>query len=53
MTNDEILQKIPSLPQTQESLMDQLRLLVQVAAKLGCYDAADFLNYKIRSKEES
>jgi hypothetical protein len=52
MTNDEILQQIPSFPQTQESLTDQLRLLVQVAVQLGCYDAADFINYKIRSKEK-
>jgi hypothetical protein len=35
--------KIPSLPQRQDSEQAQLRDLIQVANRLGMYDAADFL----------
>jgi hypothetical protein len=31
------------VPQRQDSLTDQLRSLVPVAERLGCYDAADFI----------
>lgn len=35
------LQKLPALPQRQDSLSDQLADLRQVANRLGMYDAAD------------
>jgi hypothetical protein len=34
---------LDQLPQRQDSLMDQLRDLIPVANRRGCYDAADFL----------
>jgi len=37
------LQKIPELPQRQDSLMDQLYDLRAVADRLGMYDASDLL----------
>ena len=37
------LSRIKKLPQTQESLHDQLIKLIPFAIKLGLYDAADYL----------
>jgi len=37
------LSDIPSLPQRQDSLMEQLCDLIAVANKFGLYDAADLL----------
>lgn len=37
------LSQIPSFPQRQDSLSDQLEDLYLVANKLGMYDAADYL----------
>lgn len=34
---------IPQCEQRQDALNDQLRDLILVANKLGCYDAADYL----------
>jgi hypothetical protein len=51
MTDEEILNLIPSFPQTQESLIVQLRFLFFVANKVGCYDAADFLRKYVETKE--
>ena len=36
-------EKIPELPQRQDSLNDQLEDLIAVANRLGMYDASDFL----------
>jgi hypothetical protein len=35
------LHKLPSLPQSQDSASEQLARLIQVANRLGLYDAAD------------
>lgn len=40
-------EKIPRLPQRQDSVQEQLSDLVQVANRLGMYDAADFLKYYV------
>ena len=41
-----VLKNIPQLPQVQYSLNDQLLQLIDVAAKLGLYDASNFIkNY--------
>jgi hypothetical protein len=37
------LNSVEQIPQTQESLHEQLKVLRHVAAKLGLYDAADHL----------
>jgi hypothetical protein len=37
------LPRIPRQTQRQDSLQDQLRDLHIIAARLGCYDAADWL----------
>jgi hypothetical protein len=37
------LKAVPSFPQTQAALNDQLSDLALVADKLGLYDAADYL----------
>lgn len=39
----EALARVPSLPQRQDALADQLRDLATVADRMGLYDAADFL----------
>jgi hypothetical protein len=39
---------LPTLPQRQDSLLDQLRDLQAVANRLGMYDAADFLSTTLR-----
>ncbi len=38
-----VLEGIPTLPQRQDALADQLQDLAAVANRLGMYDAADFL----------
>jgi hypothetical protein len=38
------IRDIPQQPQRQDSLDDQLQTLQAAANKLGCYDAADWLN---------
>ena len=43
MDKSEILQALPSQPQRQDSLLDQLRDLYDVANRLGMYDAADLI----------
>jgi len=45
---DGILSAIPAFPQHQGALMDQLRLLIPVANKLGLQDAADFIQRAAR-----
>jgi hypothetical protein len=35
--------RIPQQPQRQDSLEDQLKDLHAIAARIGCYDAADWL----------
>jgi hypothetical protein len=39
----DIIRRLPGLRQRQYSLQDQLTYLVQVAFRLGLYDAADFI----------
>lgn len=39
----DLLAKIPQEPQRQDSTKEQLQDLVQVAQKLGMYDAADYI----------
>ena len=34
---------IPQQPQRQDSLEDQLRTVHEAAARLGCYEAADWI----------
>lgn len=43
----EAMQTVPKQHQSQQSLNDQLRALVDVANKLGLYDAADYLKEKV------
>lgn len=40
-------ENIPRLPQRQDSEQQQLTDLIQVANRLGMYDAADFLKYYV------
>ena len=49
----ETLVKIPQLPQTQESLNDQLRKLRIIANKFGFYDAADHIRYNILKESKN
>jgi hypothetical protein len=51
MIPSEIFQKIPKLPQRQDSVLDQLIDLHSVANRLGYYDAADFLKKFIPAYE--
>ena len=44
------IDKIPKLPQRQDALVYQLQDLVQVANRLGMYDAADWLRVQDWSK---
>lgn len=48
MINDDLLNSyvkdIPKLPQRQDSVYEQLQDLIFIANRLGCYDAADFIN---------
>lgn len=39
----EVLDSLPHFPQRQDSTLDQLRTLIPIANKLGCYDAANYL----------
>lgn len=39
----EVLATLPQFPQRQDGTSDQLADLVQVANRLGMYDAADYL----------
>ncbi len=41
------LSKLPVMAQRQDSLTDQLEDLIQVATRLGMYDAADYLRRKV------
>ena len=43
--------KSPSQPQRQDSVLDQLRDMVSVANREGCYDAADFLRRTVEDIE--
>lgn len=43
---NELLAKIPCLPQRQDSLLNQMQDLYHVANKLGLHDAADRLRYQ-------
>lgn len=43
----ELLEKIPDLPQRQDSTRTQLFDLLAVAQKLGMYDAADYLKQNL------
>jgi len=45
------LKKIPQQPQRQDSLNEQLRDLINVANRLGMYDAADSLQYSLHVTE--
>ena len=40
---NELISKLPQLPQVQYSTKDQLIYLKNIAIRLGLYDAADFL----------
>lgn len=42
-------EKIPELPQRQDSLIDQLEDLVATATRLGMYDAADWVNGHLKT----
>jgi len=46
-TLQEHYEMIPRLPQRQDSQQDQLRDLIQVANRLGMYDAADLLKLHV------
>lgn len=39
----EAMKAVPKQHQSQQSLNDQLRVLIDVANRLGLYDAADYL----------
>lgn len=43
-----ILKTIKHQPQRQDSTNDQLKDLMVFANRLGLYDAADFIKYKIQ-----
>jgi len=43
----EAMRQVLQQHQSQQSLNDQLRVLVDVANKLGLYDAADYLKEKV------
>lgn len=43
LTFQDHFESIPKLPQRQDSEQEQLRDLIQVANRLGMYDAADCL----------
>ena len=40
---EDLLRKVPTLPQRQDSLSEQLEDLFYIANKLGMYDAADWI----------
>jgi len=42
-------EKIPELPQRQDSLVDQLEDLIAVANRLGMYDAADWVKTRLKT----
>lgn len=44
----EEIKKIEQCTQRQDSTMDQLKDLIQVANKLGFYDVADYLKLIVR-----
>ena len=46
------LHLLPSWPQSQDSLKSQMDELIQVANRLGLYDAATFLSQRFASKAE-
>lgn len=48
MENLEYIQKIPSMPQSQESAFDQLKELILIANRVGLYDAADWIQRRIK-----
>lgn len=48
IVSEEVLKSIPQQRQTQAALNDQLFDLIAVANRLGLYDAADFLQSKVR-----
>jgi hypothetical protein len=39
-------------PQSQESLLDQLKELIPIANKEGLYDAADYLSELVRVQKD-
>lgn len=47
---EDALDRLPQLPQRQDSTEAQLRDLVAFANKLGLYDAADFIRTVIRER---
>lgn len=48
-----IIRQLPSLPQSQHALCDQMSLLWAVANRLGLYDAADFIRPHMARPEEN
>jgi hypothetical protein len=44
------LQKVPQLPQRQDSLNDQMNDLYHIANKFGFYDAADYIKNNFEDK---
>lgn len=43
------LEGLHQQPQTQESLSNQIQRLVQIANRLGMYDAADFIKRFVKT----
>lgn len=44
---NDLISKLPQLPQVQYDLTSQLRQLARLANKFGFYDAADYINERI------
>lgn len=50
MNKQELLNKIPAMEQRQDSVTDQINDLIDIATKLGMYDARDWLQITFYSK---
>ena len=53
MTKQELMNKIPLMEQRQDSITDQINDLLDVATKLGMYDARDWLRSTFYGKEDN
>lgn len=47
-----VFKALPTIPQRQDSTIDQLRDLERVAVKLGMYDASDLLRGMVKRHDE-
>ncbi len=52
MNIEDIVKTLPQLPQRQDATDDQLRDLIPAANRLGCYDAADFLQNWVNKRNK-